>query len=192
MAKNETMRPGLMASESVQSYLVSIKFMKDEDYAEIHDGALVVIGDLIDSDAYNVGERNGVNVEGIKDYNVYKATAPAADTDDVLIVDLAEIPGGEIGGNYINYGIKLFGLRKPAGGTARARVLKKYDKFWLSDDCFVGTPEVGKYAIATANDTHHTVVDDAKTDGYCVKIEASTDFAPGRESIGTLYLCRVL
>ena len=65
-----------MASENVQSYCVSAKFYANEAYAKIHDGALVVLGDLDTNDAY-----------GTPDYNVYKATQPTAVTDDVVIVD---------------------------------------------------------------------------------------------------------
>lgn len=192
MANNETMRVALMASESVQSYLVSVKFQKDDEYAPIHDGALVVLGDLAPNDPYNVGTRNGVTINGKSDDNVYIATAPAAATDEVVIVDLAEVEGGTIGGNYYKMGIRLYGLTQEAGMPARARIPMKHDKYWLSDDCFTGTtaPAKGKYAVPTANDTHHTVVDAATTSGYCVKIEDERDFIAGNTSIGKLYLCR--
>ena len=192
MAKNETMRPALMASESVQSYLVSVKYQEQEEYADIHDGALVKLGDLASNDPYNVDNRNGVTLSGAKDDNCYIATAPEAATDEVVIVDLAEVPGATNGDLYYKMGIRLYGLTLAAGLPARARIPMKHDKFWLSEDCFIGEAEVGKYAVPTANDTHHTIVDAATTEGYCVKLEDVRDFTVGNRSIGKLYLCRVV
>ena len=94
MANMETFYQGLMASESVQSYVGSLKFKANGDYAEIHDGALVVLGDLADSVSY----------DGTKDDNVYEAEAPKAVTDEVVIVDLAEISQGVIAGMRILIG----------------------------------------------------------------------------------------
>ena len=198
MANTETMRPALMASENVQSYLVSVKYQdKDGEYADIHDGALVVVGDLAPNDPYNIGTRNGVTIEGKKDDNVYLAKAPTATTDRVVIVDLAEVQGGTIGGNYYKMGIKLYGLTMQAGLPARARIPQYFDKYWLSDDCFVSgdgatAPAVGLYAVPTVGDTHHTVVTNVATEGYCVKIEDTREFVVGNTAIGKLYLCRVV
>lgn len=192
MANTETMRPALMASESVQSYLVSIKYKKEDEYAQIHDGALVVLKDLAPNDPYNVGMRNGVNVDGYKDDNVYIAEAPEATTDEVVIVDLAEVTQGVIAGNTYKFGIKLFGLVGEAGMPMRARIPMKHDKFWLSEDCFTGEPTVGEYAIPTVGDTHHTPTAEKAEEGYCVKIEDKRGFVAGNISLGTLYLCKVL
>ena len=79
MANMETFSKALMASEDVKSYLGSTKFQASGAYAEIHDGALVVLGDLAVNDAYGATA---------KDYNVYLSTAPTADTAKVVIVDL--------------------------------------------------------------------------------------------------------
>lgn len=192
MANKETMRPALMASESVQSYLVSIKYQKDGEYAQIHDGALVKLGELAPNDPYNVGVRNGVTIDGKLDDNTYLATAPEAATDEVVLVDLPEVSGGVIAGNYYKQGIKLYGLVAEAGMPARGRFVQKHDKYWLSDDCFTATkaPAKGKFAVPTAGDTHHTVVEAATSKGYCVKIEDERDFVAGNTVIGKLYLCR--
>lgn len=200
MAKYETFRCGRMMSEDVQSLLYSIKYQEKDEYAPVHDGALVVVGNCAPNDAYNL-TRNGTTLEGAVDDNVYLAKAPAAVRDDVLIVDLAEISGGDIADNYYTMGIRLYGLVARAGIPVRARVPMKHDKFWLSGGCFVSAPTVGEYATATADDTHHTPVNTAATEGYCVKIENSRDFVVGNQLaykgetdgyVGKLYLCRVL
>lgn len=192
MANLATMRPALMASESVQSYLTSIKYQKDGEYAEIHDGALVVRGELAPNDPYNVS-----GVTDMKDDNVYIATAPAALTDEVVIVDLAEVSQGVIAGNTYKIGIKLVGLVCEAGYPARARIPMKHDKYWLSGDCFESAPTVGQYATATVGSTLHTPAAAAATEGYCVKIENSRAFTVGNRVVGKnyegyLYLVRVL
>ena len=196
MANNETMRCALMASESVQSYLVSVKYKANGEYAEIHDGALVVLGELAPNDPYNVGMRNGVEINGYKDDNVYIATAPEAATDDVVIVDLAEVTQGPIAGNVYKMGIKLFGLVGEAGMPVRARIPMKHDKFWLSTDCFTGDVTVGQYAVpAAAGDTHFAPAATKPASGFCVAIEDSRDFVAGNTIVGEngkLYLCRVL
>lgn len=200
MANMATMRPALMASESVQSYLTSIKFQENTgttsspvmEYAEIHDGALVVRGELAPNEPYNTA-----SVTNMKDDNVYLATAPAAVTDEVVIVDLAEVSQGVIAGNTYKIGIKLVGLVCQAGYPARARIPMKHDKYWLSGDCFASQPTVGQFATATANSTLHTPAATAATSGYCVKIEDSRAFTVGNRAAasgyqGILYLVRVL
>lgn len=199
MANLATMRPALMASESVQSYLVSVKYQEDGEYAEIHDGALVVRGDLDTSSVYNVS-----GVTDMKDDNVYVATAPTAATDEVLIVDLAEVSQGVIAGNTYKIGIKLVGLVCEAGYPARTRIPMKHDRFWLSGDCFDSAPTVGQFAGVSAGKTTHAPLATALTEGYCVKIEDSRAFTVGnrvavypntaKDNVyqGTLYLVRVL
>ena len=64
----------LMSSEYDGSKLVNGKFYNAEsNAAEIHDGALVVLGDLEESTIYT----------GVKEYNTRKITAPVEATDDV-------------------------------------------------------------------------------------------------------------
>ena len=182
MANMETFYQGLMASESVQSYVGSLKFKANGDYAEIHDGALVVLGDLADSVSY----------DGTKDDNVYEAEAPKAVTDEVVIVDLAEISQGVIAGNNYKMGIKLVGLRCLPGYAARYRHPMKNDRFWVSGDCFDTATEVGKFAGVKANDTHFAALDVKAAEGFCVKVIDSRDFTVGNGAHGSMYLCRVL
>ena len=189
---NETFRVALMASEDVQSYLVSIKYQKDGEYAPIHDGALVTLGELAKNDPYNYNI--GAGETEYKDDNVYLATAPETANDKVVIVDLSTVSQGPILGNEYKIGIKLYGLSAEAGMPARARRMKEGDKFWLSNDCFTGDtePSVGAYAVATAGDTHHSVLADLTgTEKYSAKIEDERDFVVGNKVIGKLYLCCV-
>ena len=188
MANIETFFHGLMASDSVKADLRSIKFQKDGAYAEIHDGALVKLGELAPNAVY--GAQN-------KDYNTYLATAPTADTDKVAIVDLSEVSQGTIAGNVYKIGIKQVGLKCAAGYPARVRFLKEHDMFWISGDCFTGDPVKGQYAVPTANDTHFTPAAVAAQDKLCVKIQEVKDFTvgagvAGQGRTGKLYLCEVL
>ena len=182
MANMETFYQGLMASESVQSYVGSLKFKANGDYAEIHDGALVVLGDLADSVSY----------DGTKDDNVYEAEATKAVTDEVVIVDLVEVSQGVIAGNNYKMGIKLVGLRCMPGYAARYRHPMKNDRFWVSGDCFDKAPEVGKFAGVKANDTHFAALNEKAAEGFCVKVIDSRDFTVGNGAYGSMYLCRVL
>ena len=48
----------LMMSEDVQSYVGSTKFYAADAPAEIHDGAFVVLGDLVDDGVYGAGSKD--------------------------------------------------------------------------------------------------------------------------------------
>lgn len=185
MANMETFAKALMASESVLSYLGTTKFQEADNggykYAVVHDGALVKLGGLAPNPAYG---------DGMLDDNTFLSTAPANATDDVVIVDLAEVSNGVIADNTYKIGVKQVGLKMLAGFPARYRIPMIGDKYWLSSDCFAGTPEAGKYAIPTAGSTKHTVVDDLPTSGkYCIAILDSRDFVVGNESAGSLFFC---
>ncbi len=181
---------GKLRSEDVNAMLLSVNYMDGDEPAIIHDGALVKLGDLIPSEVYNV---TGIT-SGINDYNVYAATAPAATTDPVVIVDISDIPHGEINGNTYNIGVKIPGTKSRPGVPVRARIVAPYDRFWLSPDNFTTLPTQGQYAIITAGSTLHTPTATAPTDGsYCIKIvEANKDFTTGTRAVGKLYLCQVV
>lgn len=188
MANNETFSKALMASESVLSYLGSTKFQSSGEYAEIHDGALVVLGDLAPNDAYNIGD-----LSGIVDDNVFLSKAPAADTDKVVIVDISGVSNGIIAENNYKIGIKLVGLKAQPGVAVRYRVPISGDMFWLSEDCFASKPTLKQYAIPTASSTKFTPsASDESATKFCVKILDSRDFTVGASSKGSLYLCRVI
>lgn len=172
-----------MASEDVNSLLLTGKFKANANYAEVEDGALVVVGDLDASTVY----------AGNKDMNVFEIKAPENDTDEIAIVDIADVSKGDVRGEAWRLGIRTDGLAAEAGQPVRVRLLKKYDRFWISADAFDGAPTVGQYAIAKANSTKFTPNGtDASADKFCVKIEMDKDFVLGQTVAGKMYYCRVL
>ena len=175
-----------MASEDVQSYCVSAKFYADGAYAKIHDGALVVLGDLDTNDAY-----------GTPDYNVYKATKPTAVTDDVAIVDLGGINEATVQGNIMKVGNKLVDLEAGEGIAVRCRRLMKGDRMWLGRGLFTAAPTVGQFAGTTANSTLYTPSQEAPAAGLKLKVLASKGLTVGQSAYAEgagyeqLYLCEV-
>lgn len=175
-----------MASEDVQSYCVSAKFYADDAYAKIHDGALVVLGDLDTNDAY-----------GTPDYNIYKATKPTAVADDVVIVDLGGINEATVQGNIMKIGNKLVDLEAGEGIAVRCRRLIKGDRMWMGRGLFTAVPTVGQFAGTTANNTLLTPSQDAPAAGLKLKVLASKGLTVGQSAYAEgadyeqLYLCEV-
>ena len=171
----------LMASEDVKSLLVSGKYFVDDTATEIEDGAIVAIGDLIDNVAYT----------GRKDHNVRKIAAPAATTDEIGFVDLAEISQGEIMGNVYKMGYKTAGLTAPAGIPVRVRKVVDGDMFFLGADNFDTVPTIGQYAIVEPGMTTLTVTDDISSyEGIYVKIEDIEALTQGTVASDMIYFCR--
>ena len=76
-----------MASEDVKSYLHTGVFYNTGDVpADVGDGAIVVVGDLLDHDVYT----------GMKDLNKRKITAPTEKTDRVGIVDYVGVSEADV------------------------------------------------------------------------------------------------
>lgn len=178
---NETFAKARMASESVLSYLGSVKM--DEI---INDGALVVLDGLADNTAYGAS---------VLDDNVFKGKKPEAVTDEVVIVDIAGVSNGVIAGNNYKIGNKLVGLTAEAETAVRYRIPMKGDMFWLSDSCFEGTPDLvtNKYAIPTVSSYKHTAVAEGATSDakYVIKLIDEKEFTIGMTKIGKMYLCQV-
>ena len=172
----------LMASEDVKAMLGSGRFYAEDAMADIHDGAIVVEGDLENHTVY----------AGLKDINVRKITAPVANTDKVVIVDYVGVSEGNINGVLYREGYKTAGLVGLAGEAVRYRRLAVGDTFWLATDNFNGTPEVGKFAAPEAGATT-LLIGDAKVEGALnVKIETTKKLTEGTVDTDTLYLCRVV
>lgn len=169
-----------MASEDVNSYLVSGRFYNDEDVpAEIHDGAIVVIGDLEDHALY----------DGIKDLNVRKITAPAAETDAIAIVDIVNVSEGDIKGVVYREGIKTTDMTQVAGVPVRVRIVKKIDSFNIGSGNIDGEPVVGEYLIPQAGSTL-LAPSATKVEGVtCFKIEAKLPLTEGVIDTDVKYLC---
>lgn len=174
---------GIMACEDVQAYVRSCKYMVDEEYANLTDGAFVVLGDLCDDETYM----------GLKDLNCYQATAPEADTDEVWLVDISAVSNGVICKNNYKIGAKLVDLEVEAGFAARCRKLVKGDKFYLGDGCFDAEPTEGEYATLTAGGETTLTPAAEKADGkLCVKIQAVKPLILGTQVVGNEYICEVM
>lgn len=171
-----------MVSEDVTAYDVTGKYKANGAYAAIEDGALVVLGDLDASTVYT----------GNKDMNVFEIKAPAADTDEIAIVDIADVSKGDVRGEAWRVGIRTDGLTAEAGQPVRVRILKKYDRFFVSAGAFDGEVTVGQYATAKANSTKFAPAAAAAENKFCVKIEMAKDFVLGQTVVGKMYYCRVL
>ena len=171
-----------MASEDVKSYLHTGVFYDNDVQAPVADGACVVVGDLEDHDTY----------KNMKDINARKITAPKAQTDKVSIVDYVGVSQANVMGVTYRIGDKTAGLGALAGERVRVRDLKSIDEFWLSTGCFKGTPEAGKYAVPTANDTLWSVVDSPVEGAVNLKIETSKTLITGMvNDADMLFYCTV-
>ena len=171
-----------MASEDVKSYLGTGVFYKENKEAPIHDGAVVVMGDLVDHDAY----------AGMKDINTRKLTAPKAATDKVVFVDYVGVSQADVMGVTYRIGEKTAGLSAVAGEKVRYRVPKEGDEFWLGADNFKTPPTVGQFAAPTANETVLTVSSSATQGATCLKIETTKNLITGAVNDGIMYYCRVV
>lgn len=173
-----TMKSGKMISNQIDSYLANA-------IAEVavKDGALVKLGNLVADTTYTA---TGV------EYDTYAAAAPAAVTDEIVIVDYAGISEGTINGNEYKLGNKLYDLEIPAGEIFRVRRLALHDKFWLGESNFATTPTVGAYAGIKANDMKHAALTEIPANGYAVKVLLAEDLTTGMRNNGKLYLCEVV
>ena len=172
-----------MMSEDVNSRLLTGKFKANGQLARVEDGAIVVVGDLMDSTVY----------ANNKDMNVFEIGAPAADTDEVAIVDIVDVSKGDVYGQAWREGVRTDSLFAEPGQPVRVRILKKYDRFELSADGFKSEPTVGKYAVIEASGTKLVPSEEAPAAGkFGVKIEMAKDFVIGQTVAGKKYYCRVL
>ncbi len=175
---------GKMLSQDADSQVTNALFQVNNANAPVKDGSLVVLGELAEDDTYRA--------QGDVEYDVYLATAPAAVTDEVVLVDYAGISGGDINENYYKMGVKLFNLEAPEGEIVRVRRLHKHDKFWLGESNFASKPTVGQYAIATAGSCLHTPAASLTAGQYNIKILREQDLTAGMVSKGLMYLCEVV
>ena len=172
----------LMSSENVLTQLVSGRYYDENDaLAEIHDGALVVIGDLEDHAIYS----------NIKDLDTHKITMPKAVTDKVAIVDLVNVSEGKIQGELYREGIKTVGLTVSAGIPVRVRRLVEGDKFYLATGYFSSDVTGGKSAIPTANSTLWTPASELTANACGIKILMEQPLVEGAVNTDTKYFCMV-
>jgi hypothetical protein len=173
-----------MLSEDVNSYLVSGKYVDENGkVAEIHDGALVVVGDFINHAYY----------EGVKDLSCRTLTAPEAPTDEIVIVDLAERSHGEVMGVDYRIGRKTAGMTAIAGIPVRCRKLAKIDSFIIGAGNINGEAVVGEYLVPEGSGSTLFVPSVEKaTEGICVKVETDMPLTEGVIDTDVKYLCTVV
>ena len=153
------------------------------------EGAFIVIGEPVSDSTYAVnGYTAGITLE----YDAYYATAPAAVTDEVAVLD-PEILQSMVGptGQIYRFGDILFNKQLPAGQLGRFRRMLLHDQFWLGDSNFVSAPTVGEFGILTAGDFRLTPSATA-TANFTIKVKTSKDLTAGMGQVGTSYLCEVV
>ena len=163
----------LMASEDVQSYLVTGRCEK-----ELGDGDIVKIGDLIDHDVY----------AGLKDMNVRTIEAGYEAGKRYGIVDYVGVAEPDVMNVKYRVGSKIVGLPVPAGTNTRVRIPQVGDTFFLGDANFDATPTAGAFYKAGV-DGKYTAGEDA---GFCFKVEYETNKIMGAVNAGKKYYCTVL
>jgi hypothetical protein len=86
----------------------------------------------------------------------------------------------------VNYreGIKTYGIPAPAGARVRVRKLADGDTGYFAEGNFIGVPEAGKFAVATAGDTKLTVVESAPAEGTYFEIHFSKNTTEGMVNTG--------
>lgn len=174
-------RAAEMLSENVQSYVISCQYQESEVDAAVADGSFVELGELKPDTTY---------VEsGDKDYNVYLAKAPKANSTNIAVIDYPGVSEGSIAGNSYRIGDKLFDLVAPAGRPCRARRLALHDRFWLGEDNFDGTVDTSK-EYGLKDDSVLLATDSTGT--LKIKLHLGKDFNYGQSAKGKLYLCEVI
>lgn len=176
-----------MASEDVKSLLKTGVYYASGNPAQIHDGAVVVVGDPLDHELY----------ASMKDLNNRKLTAPVATTDKMVgFVDYVGVSQANVMDVTYRIGDKTAGVMPVVGEPVRVRIPMIGDEFWLGADNFTegdAAVAVGKYAVAKANDTVLEVKNDApETEGICVKVEDVKDLVLGQINDSKMYRCRVV
>ena len=187
---------GKMASGQLDSKLtnVIVEATVSNVVTEVnaYEGAFLTLGNLAADDTYSYKDSNGVVQNTLVEYDTYYATAPAAATDSVVVLDPAVIETlTDAAGNAYRMGVKLYNKQLPAGWAGRARRLELGDKFWLGDSNFVSAPTVGQFATLTANDTRLTPAPAAGAD-FAIKVQLSKPLTAGMKAVGTSYLCEVV
>lgn len=177
------MKSGKMISESVSTYLAGIVFYNGDNPAQVENGALVTLGDLLADTTYADS--------GDYQYDVYKATAPVAGKE-VAIVDLAKVNSITSGDNSYRVGLNQYNLMADANEVIRVRRLNLHDKYWIAAGNFSAEPTVGTFATVTASATTHTPAAELPASGFAVKVLLSRNFATGAEDGGKMFLVEVV
>lgn len=185
MAIQNLFHAGKMASQDVRTFLAgAIVLDENDEPIEAPDGGLVELGNLHADDTYSA--------TGLE-YDVYDAKAPAAEPKDLALIDYAGVSQGEIGENEYKIGLKLYGLKVPAGQVTRVRRPALHDKFWLGEANFKTQPAIGDgYGISAGEFAHAKVADESQHDGYMIRVQIARELTTGMRSQGHMYLVEVV
>ena len=175
-----------MASESVASYNRTGKYQVSGTDTAISSGEFVTLGALATNAVY-----------GKKDLNVQLCNAPVtakvtASNAGVYVVDYVGVSAGTINGNEYRIGVKTAGLEAPAGTPVALRYVCFNDEFYLGDSNFESTPNVGTYAILTADKTTLTPASAIPATGFTVRVEEADTISQGITANINAYLCTVV
>lgn len=185
--KHSLIHAGKMASQDVRTFLANAVILdEDSNPIEAPNGALV---DLIALRADTTYSATG------REYDVYDAKAPAAEYKDLALVDYAGVQEGEIGGNVIRWGDKLYALRVPAEVATRVRRPAMHDKYWLGEANFDATPAIGDaYGIKAGEFVHGKIeaADEAAHQGYMVRVQIERELTTGMRNQGHIYMVEVI
>jgi len=164
----------LMASEDVQSYLVSGR----NDAAEMADGLVVTIGDLCNHEVY----------AGLKDMNTRAVVAGMQAGKRYGIVDYVGVNEADIMGVRYRVGEKVAGLACPKGVATRVRIPQVGDTFFLGAENFATAPVAGTEYGADANGAYATT----GVGNFKIKVEYITDKIMGQVNDGKKCYCTVV
>jgi hypothetical protein len=182
MANQHLFFAGKMGSQQLDVLLANAYIVDGEgEGIEAPDGGLVELKELHADDTYSA--------TGLQ-YDVYDATKPTAEPEDLALIDYAGVSEGEIAGNEYKIGIKLYNLNVPANTITRVRRPMLHDKFWLGADNFDFEPAIGDLAGVKADDFKHTQLQEAA--GYTVKVRIARELTTGTRSQGKMFLVEVV
>lgn len=188
MANKNLFHAGKMISQDVRTYLASAYInSKTGEPIEAPDGGLVELVALHADDTYS---KTGV------EYDVYDAQpVNSADPEkygDLAFIDYAGVSEGEIAGNEYKVGIKLYGLKVPAGQITRVRRPAIHDKFWLGAANFAVQPAIGdEFGIHADEFDLAKITNSEEHQGFKVKVLLIRELTTGMRDQGTMALCEV-
>ena len=164
-------------------YFQALNAESEMEDAEVEDGALVSIKEPRQHDLY----------ANMKDLNARNCTAFDADAPIYGFVDYVGVSHADVMGVNYRVGEKLAGVFPVAGEGTRVRMVALGDEFYLCDENFAGTPEVGKFAVPEAGKTTMKVANAAAASGLCLEIEDERPLIMGQVNEGSMmYRCRVI
>lgn len=172
---NNFFQKEIMASESVNSFLRSVKYEVSTTPTVATQGMLVTVTTPI-TEIYSTLSKS-----------TFKCKAPAADTDPIHILDILESPFITSGSRTYRVGEELSNITAPADVAVRARKPIIDDTYIIGADNFISAPTVGQFAIPTAGNTVYTPSAGLVTTKHCVEILEAVTVSFGVSTSITAY-----